>query len=140
VWWWPYKESCRTGMTLHISNLTHILHSPNLTTNTIWLHLVRAQHSLTCLKEDLLCSFTKCWCFQALLEQVFQLERWLFSSYSPLLRLLSSQSVSNALFTSCLYEAPPSEKHTVLWLVRCSNVLWLVECFECVCQTSRPLP
>ncbi|XDV54845.1 hypothetical protein PO909_023048 [Leuciscus waleckii] len=28
--------------------------------------------------------------------------------------LLSSQSVSNALFSSCLYEAPPSEKHTVL--------------------------
>ncbi|XDV45196.1 hypothetical protein PO909_013333 [Leuciscus waleckii] len=30
------------------------------------------------------------------------------------LQILSSQSVSNALFSSCLYEAPPSEKHSVL--------------------------
>jgi len=43
-----------------------------------------------------------------------------------IVQLLSSQSVSNALFSSCLYEAPPSEKHNVLWLVGWSGVLWLV--------------
>jgi len=31
-----------------------------------------------------------------------------------IVQLLSSQSVSNARFSSCLYEAPPSEKHSVL--------------------------
>jgi len=56
------------------------------------------RHPCFSFKEDLLCAFAKCWwCFQSLLEQ----EYWLFSSYSPLLWLLSSQSVSNTLFTSC---------------------------------------
>jgi len=64
----------------------------------------------------------------------FDSTRIVIFPYSPLLRLLSSQSVSNALFSSCLYEAPPSEKHTVLWLVAWSSVLWLVR----VCLGNVP--
>jgi len=87
--------------------------------------------------------FTKSWfCFLGLLEQIFKLEcskNTLFFTYLTLLQLLSSQSVSNALFSSCLYEAPPSEKCNVLWLEQWNSVLWLVNCFKCVLKMSRPL-
>jgi len=49
------------------------------------------------------------------------------------------QSVSNALLSSCVYEAPPSEKHNVLWLVGWTIVLRLVKHFECVWEMSRSL-
>jgi len=81
-------------------------------------------------KEDLLSWF----CF---FESFFILacsKRTYFFHYLTLLQLLSSQSFSNALFSSCLYEAPPSEKHTVLWLVGWMSVLWLVNYFECVSE------
>jgi len=41
----------------------------------------------------------------------------LFFTYFPFLQHLFFQSVSNAVFSSCLYEAPLSEKQNVLWLV-----------------------
>jgi len=62
----------------------------------------------------------------------------LFFTYFTLLQL-SSQSVSNALFSSCLYEAHPSEKHKVLWLVGWTSVLWLVNCSS-MFGKSRHLP
>jgi len=41
---------------------------------------------------------------------LYDKKKTLFFPYLTLLQRLSSQSVSNALFSSCLYEAPPSEK------------------------------
>jgi len=38
----------------------------------------------------------------------------LFFTYFPFLQHLFFQSVSNAVFSSCLYEAPLSEKQNVL--------------------------
>jgi len=55
-----------------------------------------------------------------------------------LLQLVSSQSVSNALFSSCLYEATPSVKHNVLWLVSWISVWWLVNRFDRVWEMSHP--
>jgi len=70
---------------------------------------------------------------------------WMFKklffsfTYFRLLQHLSSQSVSNALFSSCLYESPPSEKHNMFWMVCRTSVLSLGNRFECVSEMSQPL-
>jgi len=61
--------------------------------------------------------------FGTLLEQVFMLEcskNTLFFTYLTLLQLLT---ISNTLI-SCLYEAPLSGKHNVIWLVGWTCIDW----------------